>query len=125
LEETLKGAREDLRDLRKKPENYYDLSMAAAEHNMLMRWLVCATGDQSVVNAPPVYKWKKELYFALGAEKRMATSPGPVLPPNDVVENFGIRGAREGWADYLSIHPGASPQFGAGWKWLATEAYRL
>jgi hypothetical protein len=125
LEETLAAARVYLRDQRRRPEAYYDISMAAAEHYMLMRWLVCATGDESIANAPQLYKWKKELYFALGAEKRMATAAGPVLPPNDDVENFGVRGAREGWADYLSLHPRAKPTFGPGWKWLATEAYRL
>jgi hypothetical protein len=125
LEETLEASRVYLRDLRRRPENYEDLSMAAAEHYMLMRWLVCATGDPSVVNAPALYQWKKQLYFALGAEKRMATAAGPVLPPNPVVEAFGARGAREGWADYLSLHKGASPHYGEGWKWLAGEAYRL
>lgn len=125
LEETLSAARIYLRDRRRRPENYNDLSMAAAEHYMLMRWLVCASGDRSVVNAPAVYKWKKELYFALGAEKRMATGAGPVLPPNDAVEDFGVRGAQEGWADYVSLHRGAAPKFGPGWKWLANEAYRL
>ena len=125
LEETLAAARVYLRDLRRKPENYEDASMAAAEHYLLMRWLVCATGDQTVVAAPAIYQWKKELYFAFGAEKRMATAAGPVLPPNPMIETFGARGAREGWADYLSLHPRATPQVGAGWKWLADEAYRL
>lgn len=125
MEETLRGARIYLRDQRRIPANHGDIDMAAAEHYMLMRWLVCATGDPSVDQAPQIYRWKKELYFALGQERRMATSPGPVLPPNNDVEAFGIRGAREGWADYLTQHPGASPNYGSGWKWLATEAYRL
>jgi hypothetical protein len=125
MEETLRAARVYLRDERRKKENWHDINLAAAEHYMLMRWLVCATGDPSVVDAPMIYKWKKQGYALFGAEKRMQTSQGPALPPNSKVEEFGARGAREGWADFLVKNPGAGANTGAGWKWLASEAYRL
>jgi hypothetical protein len=125
MEVTLSAARVYLRDERGKPANWYDIDMAAAEHYMLMRWLVCKTGDRSVLDAPTLYLWKKTAYFAVGQQKRLQTGAGPVLPPDATVEAYGIRGAAEGWADYLVIHPGASSNTGAGWAWLAKEAARF
>ncbi|WP_431820979.1 hypothetical protein [Burkholderia sp. F1] len=103
-----------------------DINLAAAEHYMYARFLAGATGDPLVKATPTLYGAKKRVYFALGIQDRMATSPGnPVLAPNSSVERWGLKGAKDGLRDYSAVNNGQpADRFGASLSTLREEALR-
>ncbi|KVZ09355.1 hypothetical protein [Burkholderia ubonensis] len=102
-----------------------DINLAAAEHYMYARFLAGATGDPLVKATPVLYGAKKRVYFALGIQDRMATTPNPVLAPNTSVERWGLKGAKEGLRDYSAVNNGQpANRFGASLGTLSREALR-
>ncbi|AYZ66886.1 hypothetical protein EGY31_27495 [Burkholderia multivorans] len=102
-----------------------DINLAAAEHYMYARFLAGETGDPLVKATPTLYGAKKRVYFALGIQDRMATSPHPVLAPNRSVERWGLKGAEDGLRDYSAVNNGQpANRFGASLGSLSKEALR-
>lgn len=104
--------------------NALDISLAAAEHYMYARFLAGATGDPIVNYAPTAYGLKKKVYITLGIVKKMQTTLLPVLPPNDKVEWWGKKGAKEGLEDYEKVHNKKAGNYGKALSFLSNEAYR-
>ncbi|KVD16138.1 hypothetical protein [Burkholderia ubonensis] len=122
--EQVRRAFRSLQSLRR-TERPEDINLAAAEHYMYARFLAGATGDPLVKATPVLYGAKKRVYFALGIQDRMATSPNPVLAPNRSVERWGLKGAKDGLRDYSAVNNGQSAnRFGASLGTLREEALR-
>ncbi|PAJ79685.1 hypothetical protein [Burkholderia ubonensis] len=110
---------------RRRKHSPEDINLAAAEHYMYARFLAGDTGDPLVKATPILYGAKKRVYFALGIQDKMATSPGPVLAPNRSVERWGLKGATEGLRDYSAVNHGQpANRFGASLRSLSKEALR-
>ncbi len=101
-----------------------DVNLAAAEHYMYARALAGSTGDPLVLAAPTVYTMKKVLFFAVGKEKSMRTSPNnPVLPPSIESTVWGTLGVAAGLADYRGENPSLGFKVGAALHSLVGDAY--
>jgi len=101
-----------------------DVNLAAAEHYMYARYLAGKTGDPMVLAAPTIYALKKTLYFALGKEKAMRTSPNnPVLPPSIESVVWGTLGVEQGLKDFRGENPSVGLKAGAAIRSLAGDAY--
>ena len=102
-----------------------DVNLAAAEHYMYMRFLAGKTGDPLLMAAPTGYALKKTIYFALGKEKEMRTTPNnPVLPPSVESTVWGSLGVSDGLKDYRGSNAATGMKPGAGLQVLKDEAYR-
>ena len=102
-----------------------DVNLAAAEHYMYARALAGKTGDPALIAVPTAYGVKKAIYFALGKEKAMRTTPNnPVLPPSVESVVWGTLGVEQGLKDYRGENPSVGMKFGTALPALKSEAYR-
>jgi hypothetical protein len=102
-----------------------DVNLAAAEHYMYMRFLAGKTGDPLLVAAPTGYAIKKIVFFALGKEKDLRTTPNnPVLPPSVESTVWGSLGVEDGLKDYRGANAATGLKPGASIDALKNEAYR-
>lgn len=87
-----------LQSQRRFPGKSLDISLAAAEHYMFSRWLVCSGKVSSFQMRIIVigYDVKKLLDFALGDPNKMKTTGNPVSPPNFWVVLWGLEGVKDG-----------------------------
>ena len=91
---------------------------------MYARYLAGKTGDPMVLAAPRCMHFKKTLYFALGKEKAMRTSPNnPVLPPSIESVVWGTLGVEQGLKDFRGENPSVGLKAGAAIRSLAGDAY--
>lgn len=101
-----------------------DVNLAAAEHYMYARFLTGTTGDPLVMAAPVGYALKKKLYFTLGIEDWMRTSPkNPVLPPSIGSVVWGELGVSDGMKDYQGMNGAGSVRIGGSLDALKQGAY--
>jgi hypothetical protein len=94
---------------RRKPGKSLDLDLAAAEHYMFARCMVCTgTVSKTQMKALTIgYDLKKHLDRATGDPNKEATTSNPVSPPDwDVVE-WGLAGANDGDDDHDRCNSGA------------------
>lgn len=109
----------------RREERPQDFDLAAAEHYAYARFLGGFTGDPVVKLAPSGYAAKKKLYFMLGWEEKLRTTPNnPALPPNAKVVEWGRRGAADGLDDFSRTRPGESQSIGNALGPLREQAYR-
>jgi hypothetical protein len=87
-----------------------DLHLAAAEHYMFSRFLVCtATVSSTQMKALTIgYDAKKLLSGLFGRGNSMAVTSNPVSPVSRHVTRWGLRGATDGEADRLRCNSGTS-----------------
>ncbi len=101
-----------------------DVNLAAAEHYMYARFLTGTTGDPLVLAAPVGYALKKQLYFTLGIENWMRTSPNnPVLPPSVGSVVWGEMGVADGLKDYQGQNGAGSVRIGGSLEAVKQAAY--
>lgn len=98
---------------RRKPGNSMDLDLAAAEHYLFARCMVCSGSvNKMQMKALTIgYDLKKALDKALGDANKLQTTSNPVSPPDLDVVAWGLSGADEGENDHDRCNKGASPPF--------------
>jgi hypothetical protein len=88
-----------------------DLELAAAEHYMFARFMVC-TGTVSAMQMRALvigYDIKKWIDRARGNPNAAATTGNPVSPPNKHVVRWGLKGVVDGQTDHDRCNKDASP----------------
>lgn len=96
---------------RQQPGRSLDLDLAAAEHHLFARCMVCS-GTVSAMQMKIMtigYDAKKHLDRVIGDPNREQVTDNPVSPPDADVVRWGISGADEGSADRDRCNPGVSP----------------
>jgi hypothetical protein len=92
----------DLQAQRRLPGKSLDLDLAAAEHYLFARWMVC-TGTVSPNQMRTLvigYDAKKLIDKWRSTPNKLQTTPNPVSPPDSDVVGWGLRGADDGSADH-------------------------
>lgn len=100
---------------RQEPGRSLDLELAAAEHYMFARWMVCA-GHVSPTQMRVLvigYDLKKLLDSAIGDPDREAVTDNPVSPPDIGVVMWGLKGVSHGSEDHDRCNRAVTPPF---WK---------
>lgn len=108
---TVEVAFRNLQSLRRVPGASLDLDLAAAEHYMFARFMVCR-GAVSVMQMKALvvgYDMKKWIDRARGNPNATATTANPVSPPDSGVVRWGLQGADEGSRDHDRCNPTVNP----------------
>lgn len=103
----------DLQRQRRAPGGSLDLNLAAAEHYLFSRWMVC-TGTVSAMQMRVLvvaYDAKKWIDRATGNPNATATTANPVSPPDSDVVRWGLRGVSDGNADKAQCNASADPPY--------------
>jgi hypothetical protein len=97
----VKWAFRPLQAQRQQPGNSLDLNLAAAEHYMFARWMVCTgrVGPFQMRLLVRGYDMKKRWDRMLGDPDREAVTANPVSPPDEDVRAWGLRGVTDGETD--------------------------
>jgi hypothetical protein len=100
-----------LQSERRKPGKSLDLDLAAAEHYLCARWMVCkGTVSPNQMRAMVVgYDIKKILNKLSDDPNKLATTPNPVSPPDTDVVNWGLKGVVDGSAEHDRCNKSAEP----------------
>jgi hypothetical protein len=96
---------------RRVPGASLDLDLAAAEHYLFARWMVC-TGTVSAMQMRALvigYDAKKWIDSARGDPNATATTGNPVSAPDLGVVQWGLRGASHGSTDQTRCNASADP----------------
>ena len=91
-----------LQAARQVPGASLDMDLAAAEHYLFARWMVC-TGTVSPTQMKALvvgYDVKKWIDKFRGKPNATAVTTNPVSPPDSGVVRWGLKGATEGTADH-------------------------
>ena len=115
---TVRRAFRHLQAMRQVPGASLDLNLAAAEHYMFARLLVCS-GDVSRGQMRVLvrsYDLKKRLDLAFGDPNSEAVTDNPVSPPDSDVEAWGLRGSTDGENDHSRCNSDVEPPF---WRSLS------
>lgn len=102
-----------LQALRRKPGRSLDLELAAAEHYLFARWMVCAGVVRPYQMRLLVvgYDLKKTLDKATGDPNKEATTSNPVSPPDIGVTAWGLKGVSDGDEDHERCNQAVSPPY--------------
>lgn len=102
-----------LQKLRQQPGRSLDLELAAAEHYMFARWMVCEgrVGPTQMRVLVIGYDLKKLLDSVTGDPNREAVTDNPVSPPDIGVVTWGLKGVSDGSADHDRCNQAVSPPF--------------
>lgn len=101
----------NLQNERRKPGKSLDIDLAAAEHNLFARFMVC-TGTVSPLQMRTLivgYDAKKWIDRAKGDPNATATTANPVSPPDLDVMRWGLTGVSEGSRDHDRCNAGVRP----------------
>lgn len=100
-----------LQAMRQQPGKSLDLDLAAAEHYMFTRFMVCTgTVSKTQMKALVVgYDVKKVLDRARGNPDAEQVTANPVSPPDWDVVLWGLSGADDGKDDHDRCNAGVSP----------------
>lgn len=101
----------NLQSARRVPGASLDLDLAAAEHYLFARFMVC-TGTVSPAQMRALvigYDAKKWIDRARGDPNATATTGNPVSPPNTDVVLWGLTGVSEGSRDHDRCNAGVRP----------------
>lgn len=104
-----------LQKLRQQPGRSLDLELAAAEHYLFARSMVCAgyVGPTQMRVLVIGYDLKELLDSATGDPNKEAVTSNPVSPPDIGVLSWGLKGVSDGSDDHDRCNKAASPPF---WK---------
>jgi hypothetical protein len=100
-----------LQTARRVPGASLDIDLAAAEHYLFARWLVCA-GAVSTMQMHALivgYDAKKWIDRVRGNPNAVATTTNPVSPPDRDVVRWGLAGMTEGSHDHDRCNAGVRP----------------
>jgi len=100
-----------LQTTRRLPGRSLDLDLAAAEHYLFARFMVC-TGTVSGTQMRILvvgYDAKKWIDRARGKPDSEATTGNPVSPPDSDVVRWGLTGVNEGASDHDRCNASVSP----------------
>ena len=95
---------------RQQPGQSLDLELAAAEHNLFARWMVCS-GNVSTFQMHLLvdgYSLKKIIDRMRGDPNAEAVTDNPVSPPDPGVHMWGRLGVIEGGRDHDRCNSGTS-----------------
>jgi hypothetical protein len=98
----------DLQTQRRLPGKSLDLDLAAAEHYLFARWMVC-TGTISTHQMRALvigYDAKKLIDRLLDNPNKLQTTTNPVSPPNADVVAWGLQGVDDGIAEHDRCNKG-------------------
>ena len=101
----------DLQKRRQRPGNSLDLNLAAAEHYLFARWMVCS-GAVSAMQMRAIvvgYDLKKALDRLRGKANAEQVTANPVSRPDAGVVRWGLAGVGAGGADHDRCNKTVSP----------------
>ena len=96
---------------RRVPGASLDMDLAAAEHYMFARYMVCAgvVGPTQMRALVIGYDLKKWIDRAAGDPNATATTANPVSPPDMGVVQWGFKGVSDGSSDHGRCNAAANP----------------
>src|SRR5262249_26267549 len=102
-----------LQSARRVPGASLDIDLAAAEHYLFARFMVCRGAVSAVQMRALVigYDAKKWIDRARGDPNATATTSNPVSPPALEVVRWGLAGVNEGSSDHDRCNAGVDPPF--------------
>ena len=125
VQHTIDTEREGWRRLKRCRDagNSLDLSLAAAEHYLFMRFSANSAGDAGYRRLPQWYEDFKRFAVRADLEKYIQTSTQPVSPPNPEVTRWGNSGVDRGLKEYEDREKKPPTDYGISIAALAGTAY--